>query len=68
MALSKCESIEPARCVSGADELLSHGFWTGPPIEDAGPGEPPVWPDDESVDEFLSFVHQQRIADLDSHQ
>ena len=57
----------------------SHGFWTRPHIEDGGPGEPPViqnitelrasfWPEDESVDEFVSFVHQQRAADRDSHQ
>lgn len=52
-------------------------FWTNAHDLEAGPNEPTVigdvselqasfWPEDESVDDFVSFVRQERDADRKS--
>jgi hypothetical protein len=70
LAQSLARSLSPLTSASAT-------FWDGPTIEelareqhvaavtDIGALASPAWPDDESTDDFIAYIYEQRSADRD---
>ena len=70
------ESISVKRDEPTRSAVISPGFWVRHEAVESFPGDPPVirdiaelratfWPEDEAIDDFVTFVRQQRAADRD---